>query len=388
MITKQRQPTMRFARKLLLFSLPILLGLLGLLATALVIGEALPPAYVLSLPNSTSGVYQPIWDRQQQVTYKLQAEIQRAPEVLLLGTSRGLFMRSEMFTHQPEAFYNAAFPAATPHELRQMVEVLAESNRMPNVLLLALDYPHFNADRVAFLREDRSASLGLVRQMNQDQVSEGMRTIGRRWLYDPGTMLYYLRNNLGSPWPQWGLTVWQTDQGFRVDGSHYRGVLQDDAVTAQRVANHEEQLANRENMYEVGQTPDEAQIEAIGAILALAQQYGTRVVGYLPPYQTRFYETLTTHDDYAYIPRTTRRLQQVFAHYGYPLLDLGDLHVTGGQDAEMYDGWHPGVRLMMRILLTLAEAEPETLGAYVDPAALAADIQQADDPFFYYVSGR
>ncbi|MCA9915809.1 MAG: hypothetical protein KC496_20785 [Anaerolineae bacterium] len=369
-----------FSIKILIFALPVLIGLLFVLSTAFVIGEAMPPVYFLSLPNDTPGAYQPTWTRDDLMAFKYQGALQRRPEVLLLGSSRGHHVRSSAFAQQPQAFYNASFPGASIDEVRQIVEELAARDAMPALILLVLDIPNFNGEREGF-RPDTTTLSDSLWWMNSNQISQGLREVGRNWVQFRRNNWDYLRYNLESDWPLWGYGTHNTDYGYMADGSQYNMDLTA-ANAARGTEQHWELYAERGRMYETGSTLDEGALADLEQILLLAQEHGSEVIAYLPPYQQAFWDVLTTEPDFAYIPLVQEALHGMFAAYDYSFYDFSELESVGGFDSEMYDGWHPGEKLDLRILLALTEAEPQLLHAYVDPASLATMIEQAADPFF------
>lgn len=372
--------TRRFYLKLVIFVLPVMFGLSFVLGTAFVIGESMPPAYFLSLPYDAPGAYQPTWTRGDLMAFKYQGALQRRPEVLLLGSSRGHHLRAAAFTEEPEAFYNASYPGASIYEVRQIVEELAAQDAMPPLILLVLDLPNFNGEREGF-RPDTTTLSGSLWWMNSNQISQGLREVSRNWVQFRRNNWNYLRYNLESDWPLWGYGTHNTDYGYMADGSQYNMDLTAENA-ARGTQQHWELYAERGRMYEIGSTLDEGALADLEQILSLAQEHGSTVIGYLPPYQNAFWEVLTTEPDYAYVPLVQDALQTVFAAYDYRLYDFSELESVGGFDSEMYDSWHPGEKLDLRILLALTEAEPELLRAYVDPVSLAGMIEQAIDPFF------
>ncbi len=379
------QRTTWFFLKLLMFSVPLLLAMATLLGTAWGIGEAVPPIYQLSFSADAPGAYQPSGGRGAMIAYKVYGALQRQPDVLLLASSRGYHLRAVMFNREPEAFYNASLSAASIDELRDVVEVLAARDALPDVLLLSLDLPDFNGDRVQHRTEEQQFPPIEFWQSNWDQVIDGMRNVGQEWVRDEKPEMWdQLAHNLGSEWPLWGFPVWERDRGFMVDGSQYNGRLLPEII-AQQIRGHEAQLANREGRYEVGASVDEGMIAHVERILRLASEHGTEVIGFLPPYLDSVYTQISTSPDFAYVPLVQDRLAQVFISYGYPLHDYTALASIGAEDAEMYDGWHGGERLMMRVLLALTLAEPEALDAYVDAHVLEQRITTSDNPFYIFV---
>ncbi|MCA9913020.1 MAG: hypothetical protein KC496_06710, partial [Anaerolineae bacterium] len=313
--------------------------------------------------------------------------LQRQPAVLLMGSSRGLYVRSRMFTRQPDAFFNAAFSAATVYELRQFADMLAANDALPPVLLLQLDLPDFNGDKQEWRTGFNLPLDAASWEMNTSQLTGGVQTVGQRWTTEPARMMQIVQQNFGAQWPEYGLTIWQHNVSFFVDGSRYNARLTPENIS-RGIAEHQQELAQRSSRYEAGTTVDETAISHVDHILQLAADQGTQVIGYLPPFQQFIYQELSTADDFAYVPLAQVQLAQVFAAHGFGFYDFSDLDTIGGSDEEMYDGWHGGEQLEMRIVLSLAEAEPDVLSAYVDVSQLTAEIEAVGNPFYYYVERR
>lgn len=376
-----------FFIKLSFFVIPLLLGLLALLGSAVIVGEAMPPALVFTIPSGTPGFYEPTWGRKDEIAYKFQGAVLRRPEILLIGSSRGLYVRSPMFTRQPDAFFNAAFSAATVFELRQFVEALAARDAMPPILLLQLDLTDFNADAVGWRNGDTLVFSETLWLDNLDQMLTGTRTVGREWARNPQRVLRILQHNLGEGWPRYGRTYWTRGFTFYFDGSRLNRRLSQQAINAGR-AEHASQLERRTSRYTAGYTVDQDAVGDVQRILELAAEHGTRVIGYLPPYQQTIYQEMISSGDFAFIPLATEQLAATFGGAGFPFYDYSDVRRVGGNDEELYDGWHGGEKLQMRIVYTLALAEPGLLGAYVDAPALMEQIALVENPFYFYVEQR
>ena len=102
-------------------------------------------------------------------------------------------------------------------------------------------------------------------------------------------------------------------------------------------------------------------LDELDGALALARRYRWRVVGFTPPYSTRYFTRLTTAPETA---ESWRRFPSavggLFARHGFPFLDLRDVRdVPCSESAFVDDGWHPDHGCAQRVRQRLDEATGE-----------------------------
>lgn len=102
----------------------------------------------------------------------------------------------------------------------------------------------------------------------------------------------------------------------------------------------------------------EPRLDALDQALALAHEYGWRVVGFAPPYSHRYWRRLET------APQTAERWKQfgelippLFEHYSYPFVDARRVgSIPCADSAFEDDGWHPNAACAMRLRTKLDAA--------------------------------
>ena len=175
-------------------------------------------------------------------------------------------------------------------------------------------------------------------------------------------------------------------RGFISDGSFYIPRLTE-ARADSGVEQHLSWLEQQQRMYEVGSGIDTENISYVAEILALAEANGSVVLGYMPPYHSVLYTRMITSGDYTYIPLARTTLQATFADYNMPFFDFTEIEtIAGASDDELFDGWHPGELLDMRMYSMMLHDQFALLADYSDVSLLDAQIETASNPFYVYTT--
>jgi hypothetical protein len=107
-------------------------------------------------------------------------------------------------------------------------------------------------------------------------------------------------------------------------------------------------------------------IDDMTKALALAKSYGWAVVGYVPPYSSRYVQRLAT------APETASRWREfaevaprLFTRYGARFVDTRWVHrIPCGDDTFVDDGWHPDVACDEKVRAILDAAARKPSGIY------------------------
>jgi len=354
---------------------PILLVIGICIAVGLNVGEIYSFNYITRLQSDNREIkYSIIGSRWDHFSYKSTAINLQQPKLVLLSSSRGWHFRDYISNKNPHYFYNASVIHASINELQPMVEEFVQMDNKPEVILLSLDYPDYNAD--SNFRE-RSRQLKLVTY--QEHVADAIKRSILHVLGNPSTILRIFDSQptqeLG-----WNFVTEDDPDYYRGDGSYSTNYFTN-GVLEQELPKYMNLIANGEEQFQYGSAVDETSLESLTNILRLATENDIDVIGFFPPYHTEILAKLKNNDRYSYMPLAWSSIQQVFEQYGLTVYDFSDVRSFGGDDNGMYDGWHPGELMSTEIYLQLLRNKPEILSEYSDIDYLVTIIQSATDTY-------
>jgi hypothetical protein len=306
--------------------------------------------------------------------YKSLSAAYKNPEIMVLGTSRTLTMRS-VFFKDPNIFYNAGQAIRNGNG----ADLSLFLNKLPvksNLKVLLLDLTGF--------REKGSLTGPWAVHEGFFSVIHTLLTTGWRQVYQ-----YYFagdfsidqllenRNNTGSI----GLNALVHHMGFRKDGSMERGDIS--AVTSQKTAlsavidSEVENIPPGKGFFEYEGSLSPQDVKNLGTFLDLCKARGIYVIGYMPPFASKIFSKFESlsglyGDSFRQAPII---LSSLFKKYNYPVYDLRRLSDIGSNDTELYDPGHITERGMLRLLSYLAMHE-SSLKTYVDVSVLRSKIAQ------------
>jgi hypothetical protein len=370
---------MRFARRLLLFTLPFAIGFLLLTGSLIYIGESMPLHLVIWMQDSDTPVlFRPMYGNRDQ-DFKLLSTNYRQPEILAIGSSRVLQFRAQFANNNPRAFYNAAAPAWRLPEVSRM---LFEMEAKPKVIVLGIDYPWFN---------DAYAGDPIIEPPTN--FWSRMFVVNRSFLQDMilgenkeklGDIPYLLRRDepSGSGGIALGVRAIYDGHGFRNDGSEQYG----DFLVRQYLwqphtrGRDMERFENGEDMYAYGDSVSEFGMNQLREVVEFAAANDILLVGFFPPYMPSLWAEMSVSKNHTYIPLVNEQITALFEEYDFPLLDYSDATTLGATDEDFFDGWHASEKIAAQLYLDIVANVPE-LQAYTDSAPLQDTIDNATDTF-------
>jgi hypothetical protein len=377
----QLQMHKRFIIRLTIFCFPFAFIFIGMLIIGITFREAVPHNIVLLTSQERNIVYRPIWLPINFAEFKLEGSLFYRPNLLIVGSSRAVHVSSEIFNRQPHAVYNAAFDAAVIHDMWQMIRILDAEHALPKLIILQMNYPDFNADMPNTTNLNIQAPTYLS---GVGQVWNSTLWVGRRWRIVLSAIQDTLSVEQTSSLEFWGLLAITTHIGYLADGSEYNANLSPELAQRHYEVQYQEFQARTGN-FRAGNRVHEENLWKLREILRIAAANQAEVIGYFPPYRANIYEPMVTSGDYTYIPEARSNIRALFEEFNYSFFDFSDIYSVNGQDEELYDAWHPGQRLNVRIFMAIAEAVPRLSSDYIDINALAGTLVRATDPFYIFM---
>lgn len=313
--------------------------------------------------------------------YCLNAVLKRRPDVISLGSSRVMALRSKFFKPGIK-FYNAGGGAAYIRHYREFLSRLPVDTT-PKVLIVQLDQTYFNASWVVspeMLDMDKlysDADLGSLWMTALQKVGNDYRQ-GKYRLRD-----IFARQQ--SDFKKIGLSAIAKDEGTLNDGSHYYGGYirnpQDDPDYGFRLSL--QKISDGSEFFHYGDKVSQEALQELDIFLQECRRRKIHVVGFLAPFAHTVYKSMLASGKYAYLDHLGDRVGEVFARLGYSFFDFTDLASVGASDDEIYDGYHGSEKAYLRLFLKMIEKDP-VLMSMTDNIYLQKRLSQSDNPYVVF----
>lgn len=331
--------------RLLIFGLPFAVfpGLpLGL---AVVAGEVTPMRTVAERQMREPLLYGRSY-RDDYFAFKLIATRLRSPKTLVLGSSRVMQFRAEMFGSDPSRFYNAGGAASTMREALEFVRQLAAP--YPDLIIFGIDQSWlpraapFERSKLDVVKSDgtdvaRSVRLShlVLKDWWAGRIPAG-QMLGRRDPYDDQ--------------PAMGVNAIAWGNGFRPDGSYQYGLYRREwPPVAKRLEEGRQRLRTHTAPMNAGDHIDPAALDQLSELLAECAKRNILVLGFSTPFAPTTLDEMRNDSALAYMRDVGPALRARFDAAGRHYEDWTDIRPLGLGDADMIDYFHPSERVVARI---------------------------------------
>lgn len=368
----------RFFAKIVMIVSPFICIFLIFTDMAGKIGNSNSPLFVIKQQQANQNLlYLPTWERQDIFFYKIATINYVSPDVLLLGSSRMYHWRLDYMFNAESIGYNASIGSIEPIEIAWIIENLANQNNLPEVIILGIDDPFFNQDATD-IRENRIDNVVPPLLYNFMRTIDGVKTTAQQYTTNPVKIArfyqYYEQTNfLGS-------VARDSGRGFRFDGGFQ--IPQLGELSESEIQRQDDFYTNNQNIFQRGDSIYQPAIDAIEDILTIAVEHDITVIGIISPYNSSQFNRMMDSGEFSYLPEARQQVGQLFAEHDMPLLDFTDATTIGGTDDELYDYWHPGEVLSLRIYNTILRMFPDTFEQYSDAAQIEAYLNSTENPFY------
>lgn len=362
--------------KFTVLCVPILL-LIGIcVAVGLDVGEIYPLSTIAQLQSEDREIkYDLIGTNIKHMQYKYESILVQEPQLVLMGSSRTWYFREHVANRCTRSFINASYGNSSVFEMANMLQKIIDNEKSPEVILLSIDYPDYNAD---------SDYRGVVRQLDETTVWEyfidGSKRSILQVLQNPQTVMNLLRDSESNTQLGWGFVTGGTPNYYNGDGSHVETKF-DDGYLPTGLDIHNTMIEQEQLQYESGSTVDDNALQALETILQLAADNNIEIIGFFPPFHKEIRDQLENDERFTYIPIAHTNIIDLFDTYRFPIYDFSDPERVGGGEEGMYDGWHSGEILSTQIYLQLLRGEPDILTKYSDADYLDTLIDNANNPY-------
>ncbi|MGJ3239368.1 MAG: hypothetical protein ACFE0Q_11730 [Anaerolineae bacterium] len=312
----------------------------------------------------------------ESAIYKNEAIRARQPDVILLGSSRILGFREEFCHQHPQQFYNAGIRTLDISSMDYYGRMYIDT-ASPDVLILALDQPSFNADYRRFWPDIISFTTAhpLVQNYrniyNLLRASLTMTHADRLRLLRREDPVFGVRTI--------GLNAVRAGIGYRNDGSYQFGIAESE-VDRNRIMR---MFGVPNAVYLPGDMVSDDALTQLETLLNYADSNDVDVIGFFPPFAPDTYQRYfgSQSDAYRYLSQASTQIMQLFETYNFSFYDMTDPNTLGITDDMMLDSWHLSERSALLVYLALLEQENQALGACSDADDLQQPLLASEHPF-------
>jgi hypothetical protein len=322
--------------------------------------------------------------------YKATLLRSRQPDVVVIGSSRVMQMRSNPFSG---VFVNCGGVFGSIGEGQAFIEEVLRLVKLPKVVLLGVDYWWFNK-RYIPVRPESARFEDETRVTYQKLVQPFL------WLWEEKlTWKRYFSilrgaqvENDYSRLPLYGMQAIQFSSGWRSDGSYLNaksafhlgtesgGVLDD-------IREINGGYSVRTNLG-YGDFIDETLFSRFRASIQELQAKGIKVVLFLPPIAPAHLKAIENARS-PFMKDISGRLN----HLGDEFYDFTDIRTIHDDNCEFLDGWHPGETMNLRLLKQIALVNPvSAVTSFLDIDAIkyailhsqGRNIVSFENEYFYF----
>lgn len=286
--------------------------------------------------------------------YKFHGALAKHPDILVLGTSRVMQLRSEFFK-KSFAMYNAGGGVAKIKHFKHFLDKLPSDGK-PQLVIVGMDQYFFNANWDVLLEDDIEQQLTMRDNAFIVFTGAWQRVYGD--YYHKKYFLSGLREPAGDI-QKLGLNAVVNGNGFRNDGSYYYGQTIHDRTRSktrqEKLDLGFKQIHEGIEWYTHGKEISSGAVRELRAFLEECRKRHIYVIGFLPPFAHQIYMKLKSMPEYRYMERLMPALSPVFKHYGFALYDFSDLASVGASDLEIVDSFHGSEKAYLRLFIKMAE---------------------------------
>ena len=371
----------KFVRKASIFSLPIFALLILPFCTILFGREYYSIQQIISTQQKNLGALFNLCCSNIRREYKENLFRTKNPEIIALGTSRVLQLRSEFFRNSTN-FTNLGQAIIGTGDIEKFGKSFLTTSSVKFVLL-GLDYQMFNP---AFVSPD----LSTVYQKNTFGRFFSILATNWRRVYS-----FYFQKKFTLSWlyaqfeqtNNVGLIAMTTNAGFRGDGSfEYGDELRSSSHAGISKKQMKESAASVRSSGQYGGSISQTSLSSIQKFLELCRRNNVEVIGFMAPQSTFIREALLSKNDnfkqsFTELPVT---LTELFKESGFVFYDTSNAKETlGSSNDEFVDPLHGSDKMYLRIAIYLANHNTE-LKQYFDVPRLLEKLKNTTGNYLEY----
>jgi len=290
---------------------------------------------------------------ERRLQRKLVTRLRKAPEVVVLGSSRSMQINAALFPGR--TFLNNAVSGASLEDDLAVFDLYRERNLHPKLVILGLDPWVLNRDnkqgRWRELSDQCSAmetALGFPSPAptTLQKVKDRLRPLARYKefvspAYFSQSVFDLIEKGPGNSY--WATDRCDTEEPVKfADGSYlYSAKMRKRSVA--EINREADAFAQARPMYSLDNfsSLDAGNQKHLEAFVRYLQQQGIAVAFFLPPYHPTVYAAIKANGAYARVLEAETWYRTLAAQYQIPVLGSFDPAPTGLGNGDFYDGMHP-----------------------------------------------
>lgn len=298
--------------------------------------------------------------------YKLELYGQIRPEVMVVGSSRVMQVRQEMFKR---TMVNMGGAASTVAQMSYLMDLAFREHR-PKLVIVGVDFWLLNANwpepPILPLQKNGSFNFSLSNLLDlYDWIVQGRIPVGD--IIGRGLSL---ERSKGA----YGLAAIYTGAGFDAHGS--RRPPNDTSCTGEPLFEETlERVRSGTSRFQYGESVDKRRLAALSEFIRKLRSREVEVVVFLPPVAPQVFAAMVSSGRYGFVDELTA------------LGDLGGVTVYNflsqpgnfSSDCEYLDGFHGGDIVYARMLASMAKANP-AIAKVVNTETLSVAARESGRP--------
>ena len=375
----------QFAKKILYFSIPLLIFFLVPVSYLYISGENYRNLDVIvrDYNNYLIG-YAYNQDNYRYLKFR-EIQARDSVQVMALGSSRVLQFRKEMFT---TSFYNAGYTLSRISEFESRLKTISKFNK-PQVIIISLDQWMFNSK----WDSGKSESTDLIIWNPVFQKYATIQTLLNVWKdvfigkYDYEMIFSKIYDD--TLYSHYGLNAFANNTGVRKDGSYNYGVQVDKLLNNDSTAydfNYLETLQRIDkgtDRFQFSNSVNPTAISSLNSLLVYCRDNNINVVAVIPPFANTVMQQLKRSGMHDYIDKIFNEINPIFVLHGFELWDMTDLQDYGSKDDEVVDGFHGGELSYLKMLIHMSE-NGSILKNHTDTAFMRTSIENKVNRYVVY----
>ncbi|MFD2203497.1 hypothetical protein [Shivajiella indica] len=313
-------------------------------------------------------------------------QIREKLDVMVIGTSRVLQFREDMFTNA--SFFNAGTTKVIFNSISDYLPFLRSigEDKYPKVLIIGLDQFMFNSfwdplqgetsleTKIPYKAFPASSSLKNV----YEDLLNGRIDLETLFPVKDEENIAIL-----------GLNANVNKMGYRKDGSMLYGKQIEKLMNGDSTAGDFgfkfsfQQIEDNEGIFKHGMEVNPRSLNELNKLLDFCKNNGIYVIAYLPPYADAVNAVLESSGNYQYMEQVMGSIEHSFEINGFELWNMRYLSTFGSNDDEMLDGFHGGAVTKLRMIIFLLE-NGSKLNEYTDLNILKNDLKNRKNRYLVY----
>ena len=292
--------------------------------------------------------------------YKTALMQERSATIIALGTSRVMQFRKEFFRNEDD-FVNVGGAITSITDLKSFIDTLPDTSHKDRTIILGLDQDIFlklPTDTGA-RKGDKVENKLLLRVAYILAASSRDIYLDEFSKYTIFTLLEKVKTA-----PHIGIMALIKGDGFRSDGSRqYHQTISNPNL--ENWVKEDIQKRVNEIRSDTYSTPNEderieSNVERLSAILDICQKKHIKVIGFMPPYNTKTYDAMeNSNSSYRKILNSLpKKLEDTFTMHSFLFYNFSNINSFGGKDVEFIDFIHGSDLMYAKIILAMLQRDP------------------------------